>query len=272
LPTFIHKNLTGADAVHPAAFVQNTDPGSVGANLWWVDTSVGPPFLLKLRNATNTAWNAFGATGPTGATGQTGLAGPAGPPGSNIVSGAAPYICIQDQKTQNTAGGTFTSGAWQTRTLNTIISDTVGIASLAANQVTLQPGTYRCFITCPAVNVQAHQARLQNITDGATLLVGTTEWTFATANGAVTRSVIIGRFGLPSAKVLAVQHQAGATFAAQGFGLAANFTTEVYTIAEFWLEGPAPPPPGAREFPLPSRKAAVLFSHSSQRANTTLPV
>ena len=29
------------------------------------------------------------------------------------------YAIIADQKTQNTAGGTFTSGAWRTRDLNT---------------------------------------------------------------------------------------------------------------------------------------------------------
>jgi hypothetical protein len=33
------------------------------------------------------------------------------------------YIEIQDQKAQNTNGGTFTSGAWRTRDLNTLVED-----------------------------------------------------------------------------------------------------------------------------------------------------
>jgi hypothetical protein len=145
-----------------------------------------------------------------------------------------PYINVQDQKAQNTAGGTFTSGAWQTRTLNTTAFDTASISSLSSNQVTLPAGTYRCFITCPAANVQGHQARLQNITDATTLLTGTSEWTLATSNGAVTRSLITGEFTLAASKALSVQHQCFATFATQGFGLAANIGTEVYTVAEFW--------------------------------------
>lgn len=37
---------------------------------------------------------------------------------------------VEDQKAQNTAGGTFTSGAWRTRDLNTIVSDPDNIISI----------------------------------------------------------------------------------------------------------------------------------------------
>lgn len=33
-------------------------------------------------------------------------------------------VILQDQKAQNTDGGTFTSGAWRTRDLNTKVTDT----------------------------------------------------------------------------------------------------------------------------------------------------
>ena len=48
----------------------------------------------------------------------------------------------QDQKASGTAGGDFTSGAWQTRTLNTEVFNTITGSALAANQVTLPAGTY----------------------------------------------------------------------------------------------------------------------------------
>lgn len=183
-----------------------------------------------------------GSTGPTGATGPQGSTGAPGP--ISVVS-STPYICFQDQKSSGTAGGTFTSGAWQTRTLNTVISNDGNLASLLANQITLPAGTYRCNISCPAWAVGRHQARLQNITAGNTLLLGTSEWTNTGGSGAETRSVIAGRFSLSTATVIQVQHQGVTTEATNGFGVEAGsgFTVamEVYAIAEFWLEGlPSP--------------------------------
>ncbi len=145
------------------------------------------------------------------------------------------YVHVQDQKPQNTPGGGFTLGAWRTRDINVELDDTATICAIAANQITLQPGTYRCLITCPAYKVSGHQARLQNITGVATLLTGTSEYTDATDN-TCTRSVISGRFTLAVASVLEIQHQSIASQAGNGFGPQANFTTEVYTDAEFWRE------------------------------------
>lgn len=65
-----HFELTEPNAIHPAAFVGATDPALVAANnvlrdKLWVDTSVGPPFAQKVRNSTNTAWQAVGSSGAT---------------------------------------------------------------------------------------------------------------------------------------------------------------------------------------------------------------
>jgi hypothetical protein len=212
-----------------------------------------------------------GASGPTGATGPTGAqggTGPAGPPGSN----APPYICIQDQKPISTQGGTFTSGSFQTRVLNTIVANDLFLASLASNQITLPAGTYRCRIEAPALKVDNHQARLQNVTDGLTLLLGTSAFSTAATTDVTTCSVITGRFGLASAKTLEVQHRCLTTLATLGLGTAANFSTEIYTSAEFWLEALPPQPPGAQLISVPYRRLYLTSAHNSQRANTTLPV
>ena len=143
------------------------------------------------------------------------------------------YVCVRDVKAQNIPGGGFVQGAWRTRDINNEQADTAGICAIAANQITLQAGTYRCNISAPANGVDNHQTRLQNITDGAPLLVGTSE-----DQGGVdsNRSFIVGRFTLAAAKVLEVQHQCLATRAVDGYGDAANYTDEIYTIAEFWRE------------------------------------
>lgn len=47
-----HKNVT---SVHRGGYVGNTDPGAVGAHIFWTNTTYSPARLL-VRNATNTAW------------------------------------------------------------------------------------------------------------------------------------------------------------------------------------------------------------------------
>lgn len=145
------------------------------------------------------------------------------------------YICIIDQKTQNTAGGTFTSGAWRTRDLNTEQSDAGGHASVASNQITLAAGTYIVKASCPAVYVDSHQARLYDITNTALLLTGTSDVTGSgLATVFCTRSLIAGKITLAGSTVIEVQHYCQTTRNTNGLGVAANFGVEVYTVAEFW--------------------------------------
>lgn len=138
------------------------------------------------------------------------------------------FILIRDEQANNVDGGTFTTGAWRTRTLNTKVLDPGSFATLASNQITLAAGRYRAWISCPANQVQGHQARLQNVTDAATVLLGTSEYGF------INRSFIIGEFVIAASKLLEVQHRCGLTVATNGFGVACAFgNTEVYTVATF---------------------------------------
>lgn len=140
------------------------------------------------------------------------------------------YICIWEQQTAGTDGGTFTSGAWRTRVLTTEHANTGGHASIASNQITLAAGTYRARIVAPAVLVDTHQARLRDITNTATLLVGTSV-------EAPSPSIIVGRFTLAGTTVLEIQHQCQTTRATDGFGANANFgEVEKYVVCELVRE------------------------------------
>lgn len=157
-----------------------------------------------------------------------------------LVSVYRDYIKFSDLKADTVNGGTFTSGAWRTRNINTEDADAGGHASVAANQITLAAGDYVAMISCPAFFIESHQARLQNITDGATILLGTSEANDnATPAWATTRSFIVGQFALAASKVVEVQHRCQTTRAGDGFGPAGSFGVgEVYTIAEFWWRTP----------------------------------
>lgn len=146
------------------------------------------------------------------------------------------YILIQDQKASGVAGGAFNSGAWRTRDLNTEVVDTGNYATLAANQITLSAGTYRVSASAPAWQVDGHTTRLQNITDGTTILVGTSSRA-AAADSTVTRSWVVGRFTIAAAKVLELQHRCQASSAGSGFGTFAGLgVNEIYSSIEFWRE------------------------------------
>lgn len=150
---------------------------------------------------------------------------------------AAPYVLVRDVKSNGTNGGGFTSGAWQTRTLNTISSDTAGISSLSSNQLTLPAGTYRCHIVAPGYSVNDHVVRLRNITDSVTIAEGITGR--SNSSSVIDKSILSYKFTISKSTVFEVQHQCETTNATDGFGRASNFVTdnEIYTVAEFWKEG-----------------------------------
>ena len=69
------------------AYVQAADPGVVGAGVFWVDTSVGPPFVLKVRDLTDTGWDTVGASSSSSGGGTL-----PGPPGLDAEEPEMPYV------------------------------------------------------------------------------------------------------------------------------------------------------------------------------------
>ena len=149
----------------------------------------------------------------------------------------ASYAIIGDQKSAGTEGGTFTSGAWQTRDLNTEISDADGIVSISSNQFTLAAGTYLVNASAPAHKVNGHQIRLYNTTDSSTVAFGTTEIAHASDNCG-NRSFVSARFTISGSKVYEIQHRCGTTRATDGFmRVHTNFGEgELFTLVEIYKE------------------------------------
>lgn len=144
------------------------------------------------------------------------------------------YVLAREEQTSGTAGGTFTSGAWRTRTLNTLSVNDGSIASLATNQVTLPAGTYIFRGRAPAWSTNRNQMRLQNITDTATVMLGPNAYSSASVPGAPSDASVSGKFTIAGAKAFELQHQAETTSTTTGFGIAGSFGTEVYASIEFW--------------------------------------
>lgn len=144
-----------------------------------------------------------------------------------------PYVRVWDEKTEDTEGGTSAVGT-NTRVLTDIYPED-SFATLSSNKITLEAGTYRCYISCPAFQVGSHSAVLYDVTGAATEIEGTSEYSGA-ANYAQTRSIVAGEFTITSETIFEVRHYCQTAYATSGLGLAADITgkNEIYTIAEFW--------------------------------------
>jgi hypothetical protein len=146
----------------------------------------------------------------------------------------APDVIVRDQQTANTDGGNFTAGSYATRTLNTSVRNVLTGASLASNQLTLPAGSYVAAFRAPAYEVNAHRARLYNVTAAAVIEYGGTSYS-GTGSDAVTWSEGLCYFTLAAPAVIRVEHNCGSTKATTGAGKAANLTgAEFYAELRVW--------------------------------------
>lgn len=144
---------------------------------------------------------------------------------------AIPRLLYNETQTSGTNGGTFTSGAWQTRTLNVEAYDNASIGSLSSNQITLPQGTYLVRWSTPAhALVERHQSRLYNVTDTVAVSYGqnsrgSDEQTFSQGTCIL---VVSG-----GSKAYRIEHRCETTVATSGLGVAMGFgTDEVYTTVD----------------------------------------
>ena len=147
------------------------------------------------------------------------------------------FLHIQDQKAQGTHGGTFTSGAWRTRDLNTVLTNTITGASLEDNQITLPAG--KCYVEASSMANQiiTHQLMLYNVTATTNLLVGMLQRTPDSVERGIAPSTLWGVFDLSEESEIELRHICHQTKADSGLGMAGNYTTEVYSDIRIWRIG-----------------------------------
>jgi len=141
---------------------------------------------------------------------------------------------INETQVANTMGGTFTSGADRTRTLNTIKTNLIsGALLLTANQFSLPIGNYNILAFAPSIETILHQAKLYNVGTATDILIGSSETTNVNRN--TSRSVIAGTFSVISTassnNIFEIRHRCSNTKVTYGLGEACNLgNNEVYTI------------------------------------------
>lgn len=131
---------------------------------------------------------------------------------------------VWDYKT--TYGGTFTSGAWRTRDLNTE-QDPDNLVSLTANIVTVAvAGRYLIRGLAPAYYVGYHQCRLLV---GTTPYYGTTQYLNADVSGI---SVVSAVLDLVVGNTVSLEHRCNTTRATDGFGNGSLVNIATHSVLE----------------------------------------
>ena len=147
------------------------------------------------------------------------------------------YAVIADQKTNGTGGGTFTSGAWRTRDLNTELFDPDGIVTISSNQFTLQAGSYLIRWGAPVFEVEGHRSGLYDIT-GTTFIEYSMSMFADAAFDVANVSSGSARVTITAANTYEIQHRCTATKADTGFGGGQSSLgdAETYTMVEIYKE------------------------------------
>jgi hypothetical protein len=185
-------------------------------------------------------WRTHGGTAEWGNDNTTGMfqTHKLGGSGSGSGGGGIPDIILRDEKASGSSGGTFTSGAWRTRTLNTEVRDINGDCTLSSDQFTLAAGTYYIYASAPGYSVNRHQARLYNVTDSAMVADGEGKATdsLVTGGGATqTDSEIWVVLTTDGTKTYRLEHRCESTSATFGFGIDNTFGEQVvYSVVLIW--------------------------------------
>lgn len=137
-------------------------------------------------------------------------------------------VLIKDVKSSGAQSGTFTSGTWQIRDLNTLEGDT-SFVTLSTNEFTLDGGVYSIEWLAPASRVSHHKSRLYNVTDGATEVYGSSAFTATSGGDASNFSVGHQIIKLSNTLTFRVEHKCSSTYTLSGFGNYGNLGDEVFT-------------------------------------------
>jgi len=131
------------------------------------------------------------------------------------------YAIFTEEQASATAGGTFTSGSYVKRALNTTRLNEISGCSIASSVITLGAGTYQVTAEAGASSVNAHQARLQDTTNATTIAYGTSG--YSPTNNTDSDSFISAKFTIAGNTNYELQHRCETTQASTGFGQAGNF-------------------------------------------------
>lgn len=135
----------------------------------------------------------------------------------------------REEQAANTAGGGSSVGQ-NIRVLNTLLTNDIPGATLIANQISLNAGTYEVLAYAPGYRPDRHRLNLYNVTDAAIEVIGGVQFSQNATSFQQNHVVCFGRFTLAATKTLEMRHYMQKARSTDGLGLPVNDgRLEVYT-------------------------------------------
>ena len=138
---------------------------------------------------------------------------------------------FNETQAASTAGGSFTTGSWQTRVLNTTVVNNIASCSLASNAVSLPAGTYYMRAIAPSFLTNEHQIKIYNNTDATDVVLGGQAYGANTVEAA-TISEAFTVVTITGTKSFLVQHRCAVSKATNGLGTAITWGNNIYARFE----------------------------------------
>ena len=164
------------------------------------------------------------------------------------------------------------SPAWQTRTLDTVVTNTIAGASLASNQITLPAGTYDIAASAPGHQCDEHRIAIYNVTDSTYILLGSSEQSRSTGStDGTSTSRVNGRITLTGTKVLELRHYTTVALASSGLGVAVS-TGQAEVYGEVFITAVNVGIDGAVQFALQETDIVITNNTVYQDTALSLPL
>jgi hypothetical protein len=134
---------------------------------------------------------------------------------------------FNETQASGTQGGTFTSGSYVKRTLNTTVVNNITSCTLTSSVISLPAGTYQVFACAPAFTVDSNKIRLRNTTASTDIAIGSNAY----SGGSVSSiSQVQTYFTLSTTSNIELQHRCATTQATNGLGVTTTFgDSEIYS-------------------------------------------
>ena len=146
------------------------------------------------------------------------------------------YAIIVDQKSSGTDGGSSSGGNWNTRDLNTELSDPDGIVSISSNQFTLQAGSYFLEAAAPSYKPNRHKLKLyQTSGTPSDIAFGTSEFVNQDEGMQSTASLSC-RFTISTATTYEIRHYIQTSKSGNGLGVGISAGVEYFCIVKIFKE------------------------------------
>jgi hypothetical protein len=141
---------------------------------------------------------------------------------------------VRFQGTAGTNGGSSTSGSFQRRPLNTVITNEISGTALTSNQITgLPAGTYFCDGSFITVQSNQSQHKLVDATHTTDLVIGQVNY-HPSGQGSNWADLVKGRFILSATSTVEIDYRVTSGFATVGLGQPASWGTEVFADLMIW--------------------------------------